>query len=77
MPRSFKPIVAAAVLTSITGVAVVQTPRNWPIDNGRQFQPTQGQLESTHDAQWNRWNGRVAPELDRLNDEIMRATTQP
>jgi hypothetical protein len=78
MPRSFKPIVAAAVLlASITGVAVAQTPHNWPIVDGRQLQPTQGQLESTHDAQWNRWNDRVAPQLDHLNDEIMHATTQP
>jgi hypothetical protein len=75
MPRSFKPIVAAAVLlTGITSdVAAAQTP-HWPIVNGRQLQPTQAQLESTHDVQWNRWNSRVQPEVDRLYDEIMRAT---
>jgi hypothetical protein len=78
MPRvSFKPIVAAAVLLAITnGVATAQTSRG-PIVDGHQPQPTQAQLESTHDVQWNRWNNRVQPDIDRLYDEIMRATTQP
>jgi hypothetical protein len=75
MPRSFKPIVAAVVLLTgtISGVAAAQSP-HWPIVNGRQLQPTQAQLESTHDVQWNRWSSRVQPEVDRLYDEIMRAT---
>jgi hypothetical protein len=78
MPRvSFKPIVAAAVLLAITnGVAAAQMSHG-PIVDGRQSQPTQAQLESTHDVQWNRWNNRVQPDVDRLYDEIMRATTQP
>jgi hypothetical protein len=81
MPRYFKPIVAAAVLlVGVTsGVAAAQTPHG-PIVNGRQLQPTQAQLESTKDqnvVEWNRWNGRVQPDVDRLYDEIMRATTQP
>jgi hypothetical protein len=75
MPRSFKPVAAAVLLTGIitSGVAAAQTP-HWPIVNGRELQPTQQQLDNTHDVQWNRWNSRVQPEIDRLYDEIMRAT---
>jgi hypothetical protein len=51
---SFKSIVAAAVLLAITnGVAAAQTSHG-PIVDGHQLQPTQGQLENTHDIQWNR-----------------------
>lgn len=57
--------------------AGAQTPHG-PIVNGLQLQPTQQQLESTQDknaVEWNRWNDRVGPEVDRLYDEITRAAT--
>lgn len=72
---------SALLLASMLFIAVAaaQTP-NKPIVDGRQQQPTQQQLESTGDrnaVEWERWNRRVAPELDHLNDEILRATQQP
>ena len=75
---SFK---ASALLLSsmlFIGAAGAQTPHGLII-NSRQLRPTQQQLESTQDknaVEWNRWNNRVAPEVDSLYDEIMRATTQ-
>jgi hypothetical protein len=66
-------------LTLFVGVAAAQPP-SWPIVDGRQLQPTQQQLESTSDrnaTEWTRWNNRVQPDVDRLYDEIMHATTQP
>jgi hypothetical protein len=63
-------------------VAAAQTPHG-PIVNGLHLQPTQEQPESTNDkntVEWNRWNkhwirwnNRVAPEIHRLYEEIMRA----
>jgi hypothetical protein len=71
-------IKACAILLSSTlfiAVAAAQTPYR-PVVNGRQLQPTQQQLESVNDknlVEWDRWNSRVAPEVDRLYGEIMRA----
>jgi len=65
-------------------VAVAQKPHGSTV-NGRLLQPMQEQLESTNDntVEWNRWNkhwigwnNRVAPEIRRLNDEVMRAATK-
>jgi hypothetical protein len=64
--------------TLFIGVAAAQVPHG-PIVNDRQLQPMQEQLESTNDknlVEWDRWNDRVAPEVDRLYGETMRATTQ-
>jgi hypothetical protein len=55
-------------LVLFIGAAAAQTPDV----NSRQPQQTQQQFESN----WNRWNNRVAPELDRLNAEIMRAAAR-
>ena len=79
---------ACAILLSSTlfiGAAAAQTPYG-PVVNGRQLQPTQEQLERTNDknvvvpnsweTHWMRWNNRVAPEMHRLDEEIMRATNQ-
>jgi hypothetical protein len=66
-------------LTLFVGVAAAQPP-SWPIVHGRQLQPTQQQLEGTSDrnaTEWTRWNNRVQPDVDRLYDEIIHATTQP
>jgi hypothetical protein len=63
----------------LIGVAGAQTPHG-PIVNGHQLQPTPPQLESPQEqnaVEWNRWNSRVQPDVDRLYDEIMRATTRP
>ena len=50
------------------GAAAAQTPYR-PAVHARQLQPTQQQLEN----QWDRWNNQVAPEVDRLYRQIMRA----
>jgi hypothetical protein len=70
-------IKACAILLSsmlFITVAAAQTPYG-TIVNG-QLQPRQAQLESTDDknaVEWDRWNSRVAPEVDHLYSEIMRA----
>jgi hypothetical protein len=66
------------------GEAVAQPP-NGPIVNDRPLSATQEQVESPTgrntaegwrwDEHWTRWNERVAPDLDHLSREIMRAAT--
>lgn len=78
-PWIFKTSLLSLLLALFVGTAAAQ-PGSWPITNSRQPQPTQEQLESARsrnavewNREWNRWNARVAPEVDHLNDEIMRA----
>jgi hypothetical protein len=79
MALSLKASALFLSLTLFVGVATAQT-RAWPIVNGRELQPTQQQLGNTADknaAEWDRWNNRVQPDVDRLYNEIMHATAQP
>jgi hypothetical protein len=73
---SFKISALSLSAMLLIGVARAQTSHGQIVN----LQPTQAQLESTKDqnvVEWNRWNGRVQPDVDRLYDEIMRATTRP
>ena len=60
-------------LALFIGVAAAQTPSG-PIVNGRQLQPTQQQVDSRKDDRALQWNRDVQSEIDRLYDEIMRAS---
>jgi hypothetical protein len=67
----------SASLILLIRAAAAQMPSG-PIVNGRQPQPTVQQLESAKDkyvVEWERWNSRVQPDVDRLYNEIMRAAT--
>ena len=60
-------------LALLTGVAAAQTP-SAPIVNGRQLQPTQQQVDSREDNRARQWNRGVQSEIDRLYEEVMRAS---
>jgi hypothetical protein len=55
------------------GVAAAQTPSG-PIVDGRRPQPTQQQVDSREDNRARQWNRGVQSEIDRLYDEVMRAS---
>ncbi len=61
-------------LVLFIGVAAAQLP-SWPIVDGRQLQPTQQQVDGKVDNRARQWNRDVQPQIDRLYDEIMRAST--
>jgi hypothetical protein len=60
-------------LALFMGVAAAQ-PSSWPIANGRRPQPTQQQIDSREDNTARQWNRSVQSDIDRLYDEIMRAS---
>ena len=60
----------------VIGAAAAQTPYG-PIVEGRQFQPTQQQLENRKNLGWDRWNDNSRSDVDRLYGDIMRAATPP
>jgi hypothetical protein len=60
-------------LALFIGAAAAQTP-SWPIVGGRQLQPTQQQVDSKEDNRARQWNRDVQSQVDRLYDEIMRAS---
>ena len=60
-------------LALFIGVAAAQTPSG-PIVDGRRPQPTQQQVDSRVDDRARQWNRRVQSEIDRLYDEILRAS---
>jgi hypothetical protein len=79
MPRiSTVAAAAATCLLSLSsalfiGVAAAQTP-SWPIVNGRHLQPIQQQLDM-QDIRARERNRAVQSEIDRLYDELMRASS--
>ena len=60
-------------LTLFIGVAAAQTPSG-PIVDGRQLQPTQQQVDSKQDNRARQRNRDVQSQIDRLYDEILRAS---
>jgi hypothetical protein len=60
-------------LALFIGVAAAQTP-SWPIVDGRQLQPTQQQVDSKEDNRARQRNRDAQSQIDRLYDEIMRAS---
>src|SRR6266446_2320398 len=70
----FKTSLLSLSLALFIGAAAAQPP-SWPIANGRRPQPTQQQIDSREDnAARQRYRG-VQSEVDRLYDEIMRASS--
>ena len=61
-------------LVLFIGVAAAQPP-SWPIVDGRQLQPTQQQVDKKVDNRARQWKRDVQSQIDRLYDEIMRAST--
>jgi hypothetical protein len=60
-------------LALLIGVAAAQTPSG-PIIDGRRPQPTQQQVDSRDDNRARQWNRGVQSEIDRLYEEVMRAS---
>ena len=60
-------------LALLIGVAAAQTPSG-PIVDGRQLQPTQQQVDSKQDDRARQRNRDVQSQIDRLYDEILRAS---
>ena len=60
-------------LALFIGVAAAQTPSG-PIVDGRQLQPTQQQVDSKQDNRARQRNRDVQSQIDRLYDEILRAS---
>jgi hypothetical protein len=60
-------------LALFIGVAAAQTPPG-PIVDGRRPQPTQQQVDSKEDDSARQWHRGVQSEIDRLYDEVMRAS---
>ena len=60
-------------LALFIGVAAAQTPPG-PIVDGRRPQPTQQQVDSKEDHSARQWDRGVQSEIDRLYDEVMRAS---
>ena len=57
------------------GIAAAQ-PRSRPINNGRRPQPTQQEIDTRADHAARQWGRAVQPNVDRLYDEILRASEQ-
>jgi hypothetical protein len=70
----FKTSLLSLSLALFIGAAAAQPPP-WPIANGRRPQPTQQQIESREDNAARQRNRGVQSEVDRLYDEIMRASS--
>ena len=68
-----KALLLSLSLALFIGVAAAQTPSG-PIVDGRRAQPTQQQVDSREDNRARQWNRGVQSEIDRLYDEIMRAS---
>ena len=68
-----KTSVLSLSLALFIGAAAAQA-RSWPIVEGRQLQPTQQQVDSRVDDRARQWSRGVQSEIDRLYDEVMRAS---
>ena len=68
-----KTSVLSLSLALFIGVAAAQAP-SWPIVNGRHLQPIQQQIDSREDTAARQWNRSVQSDIDRLYDEVMRAS---
>jgi hypothetical protein len=60
-------------LALFISVAAAQTPPG-PIVDGRRQQPTQQKVDSKEDHSARQWSRGVQSEIDRLYDEVMRAS---
>jgi hypothetical protein len=70
----FKTSLLSLSLALFIGAAAAQPP-SWPIASGRRSQPTQQQIDSREDNAARQRNRAVQSEVDRLYDEIMRASS--
>ncbi len=68
-----KSLLALSVAFLFAGAAAAQSPPG-PIVGGRQLQPTQQELDSREGPAARQWDRRVQSEIDRLYNEIMRAS---
>ena len=70
----FKTSLLSLSLALFIGAAAAQPP-SWPIASGRRPQPTQQQIDSREDNAARQWNHAVQSGVDRLYEEIMRASS--
>jgi hypothetical protein len=71
----FKTSLLPVSLALFIGAAAAQPP-SWPIANGRRPQPTQQQIDDREADAARQWNRAVQSQVDRLYDEILRASSR-
>jgi hypothetical protein len=70
----FRTSLLSLSLALFIGAAAARPP-SWPIANGRRPQPTQQQIDSREDNAAHQWALSVQSEVNRLYDELMRASS--